>query len=324
MSRKPNTVKKIFYPLILSLFCTQYLQAQKTDSLVQKLDSLHALPDSAGGRKINTAKTAYNERTKITFPVYFGLLATDFTQEMTGPFHTPSGSWRKVAGFVVIEGVLFFLDKPVQRYATGLMERNNSFRGVSHFVTNFGAAYEGYTLAAFGLYGLVFKNQKVKTTTLLATQSYLVSGAVEALGKLLTGRQRPSYLADGATEPSPTFHGPAFSLKNGSTSFPSGHTTGAFAAATVFAEEYRDIPWVPYLSYGAATLIGLSRITENKHWITDVFAGAALGYVTGLQVVRNYHRYAYLQNHKQSKGSVTFDLRFNYNHMEPGLTYRFR
>jgi hypothetical protein len=55
-----------------------------------------------------------------------------------------------------------------------------------------------------------------------------------------------------------------------------------------------------------------------------VFAGAGLGYVTGLQVVRNYHRYAYMQNHKPKKGSVSLNLQFNYDHFEPCVTYRFR
>lgn len=320
-------MKKIVVICLVCLFQVQLTQAQKIDSLAKKLDSLKKnvpASDSARGKKINTSPWSYNERTKINGSVYFALLGTDFTQEVAGPFHTPTSSWHKVVGFALLEGGMFLLDKPVQRYATDLMDRNSKFRGLSHTVTNFGAAYEGYTLAVFGLYGLVFKNQKMKTTTLLATQSYIVSAAVQALGKLITGRQRPNYLADGATEPSPTFRGPAFSLKNGSTSFPSGHTTGAFAAATVFAEEYRDLPWVPFLSYGAATLIGLSRITENKHWISDVFAGAGLGYITGLQVVRNYHRYAYLQNHKPAKGSLSLGLQFNYDHLEPCLTYRFR
>lgn len=317
-------MKKFILSSLVAFIAVHGIQAQNTDSLAKKLDSLRAHPDSSGGRKINTNQTAYNERTKINAPVYFTLLGTDFTQEVTGPFHTRTASWHKVAGFALLEGGMFLLDKPVQRYATDLMERNSSYRGLSTFVTNFGAAYEGYTLAAFGVYGWVFKNQKMKTTTLLATQSYIVAGAVEALGKFVSGRQRPNYLADGATDPSPTFHGPSFSAKHGSTSFPSGHTTAAFAAATVYAEEYRDLPWVPFVSYGAATLIGLSRITENKHWISDVFAGAGLGYVTGLQVVRNYHRYAYLQNHKEKKGSVTLGMQFNYDHLEPSLTYRFR
>src|SRR5438067_9736943 len=278
------------------LFIGQVTQAQKADTLIKKLDSLKQThKDSASGKKINVNATAYNEQTKITVPAYFVLLGTDFTQEVTGPFHSTKKTWGKVAGFAVIEGGLFLVDKPVQHYVTNLMGRNPNLKGLSHYVTNFGADYEIYTLAAFGVYGWVFKNQKMKTTTLLATQSYLVAGAVEALTKLVTGRQRPNYVIT-ETDPRPMFRGPAFSVKHGSTSFPSGHTTAAFAAATVFAQEYRDRLWVPILSYSAASLIGLSRITENAHWASDVFAGAALGYVTGLQVVRNYHRYAYLKN----------------------------
>ena len=306
------------------LFCTSCIQAQPTDTLIKKLDSLQARKDSVGGKKMNINRTAYNEQTRITVPAYFALLGTDFTQEVTGPFHSSGKTWKKVAGFALIEGGMFLLDKPVQRYATGLMARNPGFKGLSHYITNFGAVYEGYTLAAFGIYGWAFKNQKMKTTTLLATQSYLVAGAMEALVKFVTGRQRPNYLKDGSLTPDPVFRGPRFSLQYGSTSFPSGHTTAAFAAATVYAQEYRDRPLVPIISYSAATLIGLSRITENKHWISDVFAGAALGYVTGLQVVRNYHRYAYLQNHKQNKNTVSFSLQFNYDHFEPGLLYSFR
>ena len=297
----------------------------QSDTLIKKLDSLQTRKDSSGGKKININQTAYNENTRITIPVYFILLGTDFTQEVTGPFHSSHKSWNKVAGFALIEGGMFLLDKPVQRYASQLMERNKNYQSLSHYVTNFGATYEGYTLAAFGLYGWIFKNQKMKTTTLLATQSYLVAGAMEAIMKFITGRQRPNYLESIESEPRPVFRGPSFSVHHGSTSFPSGHTTAAFAAATVYAQEYRDRPWVPILSYSAASLIGLSRITENAHWISDVFAGAALGYVTGLQVVRNYHRYAYLQNHKSNTiKSISFGAQYNYDHIEPALTVTFK
>jgi membrane-associated phospholipid phosphatase len=83
-----------------------------------------------------------------------------------------------------------------------------------------------------------------------------------------------------------------------------GHTTLAFAAATVYAMEYRNKPLIPVLAYTAASLIGLSRITENKHWATDVVAGAALGYLSGRQVVNNYHRYAKLKAPQQKHHSV--------------------
>ena len=310
--------------MVLALLWTHQAFSQKVDTLAKKLDSLHAKKDSAGGKQINTNAAAYNESTQITPPAYFALLGTDFTQEVTGPFHSTKKTWKKVAGFAVLEGGMFLLDKPVHRFAVDLLNRNPGFRGLSHDVTNFGAAYEIYTLGALGVYGWVFKSPKVKTTTFLATQSYVVAGAMESILKVLTGRQRPNYLGDGLAHPSPLFHGPFYFSINTSTSFPSGHTTAAFAAATVYALEYRNHPWVPIVAYSAASLIGLSRITENKHWISDVFAGAALGYVTGLQVVRNYHRYAYLQNHKKTIKSISMSMQYNYNHIEPALLMNLR
>lgn len=319
-------MKKAILLLLFLFFFMQLIRAQKTDSLAKKLDSLktNQVMDSAKGRKININRSAYNERTKLNGRVCLTLLWTDLAQEITGPFHAPARSWRKVLAFTILEGGLFVADKPVQCYATSLMERNSNLKSVSSYVTNFGAQYEIYTLAAFGAGGWIFDNPKMRTTTLLATQSYIIADVAERLTKFITGRQRPDYIPEGATHPNPEFRGPGYSLKNLSTSFPSGHTTVIFAAATVYAEEYPNVPWVPYVAYGAATLVGLSRITENKHWISDVFAGAALGYVTGLQVVRNYHRYACLQNHKQNKGTISFNLQFNYDHLESAVIYRFR
>src|SRR5881275_3182306 len=76
----------------------------QSDTLIKKLDSLQTRKDSSGGKKININQTAYNENTRFTIPVYFILLGTDFTQEVTGPFHSSHKSWQKVAGFALIEG----------------------------------------------------------------------------------------------------------------------------------------------------------------------------------------------------------------------------
>jgi hypothetical protein len=96
----------------------------------------------------------------------------------------------------------------------------------------------------------------------------------------------------------------------------------AFAAATVFAMEYKNRPWIPVFAYSAASLIGISRITENRHWTTDVVVGAALGYLTGRQVVNNYHRYAELKAPKQQK-SLSLNIQYNFGHIMPGLVYKF-
>ena len=61
-------------------------------------------------------------------------------------------------------------------------------------------------------------------------------------------------------------------------SFPSGHTTNAFAGAAVLNREFSNkYPLISVLGFAAATSTGILRVANNKHWITDVIAGAALG-----------------------------------------------
>ena len=67
-------------------------------------------------------------------------------------------------------------------------------------------------------------------------------------------------------------------------SFPSGHTSNAFALATVAQRHYGWKIGAP--AYGLACLMGISRIHQDKHWLSDVFAGATLGYISGRTVTR--------------------------------------
>jgi membrane-associated phospholipid phosphatase len=196
----------------------------------------------------------------------------------------------------------------------------------SQYVTNFGGSYEGYTLAVLGAYGLIFKKEKEKTTTLLATQAYVTAAAIETAIKYLTGRQRPSYNDPVTGATNHTFHGPFSHFLNGSfESFPSGHTTVAFAAATVFAMEYKDIKIVPIIAYSAATAIGLSRIVQNQHWASDVLVGAALGFLSGRQVVNNYHRYSKIKiEAAKKKNTLSFNLNYFNGTLMPGCIYTFR
>lgn len=61
-------------------------------------------------------------------------------------------------------------------------------------------------------------------------------------------------------------------------SFPSGHTATAFMAATMLHKEYGwRSPWFSIGGYSVAALVGVSRIMNNRHWATDVFAGGVIG-----------------------------------------------
>jgi membrane-associated phospholipid phosphatase len=317
--------RTIFFMLLV---CSSFAGFSQTDTLIKKLDSLSKRTDSAGGQINNTAPKAYNESTQFTVSSFFVLQASNLKQSFTKPFHMTKQNWKDFGKFALVTGALAFADEPIQKWALGLRNRNRGLQNISREITNFGGPYEGYTLGALGAYGFIFNNKKMQTTTLLALQSYITGAAVQSVVKFISGRQRPLAVNGNTLEAEPTFKGPFTTIRDAkgnklNSSFPSGHTTVAFAAATVYALEYKDKPWVPVLCYTSASLIGLSRITENKHWATDVLVGAALGYLTGKQVVNNYHRYAKLKAPKQLKNSVSFSMGYNYGHLTPGMVYRF-
>ena len=323
------TAYKRFIVLILTLI-SSVAYSQKTDSLGKKLDSLSHKTDSVGHQTNIIKPSAYNENTKITAPTYFILLGSDIKQQFLSPFTTTKKGWAKVGLFTIMTGALSFADEPIQRSTVKFVNNHQTFSNISNAITNTGGIYETITLGLLGTYGYAFHNEKVKTTTLLATQSYITSGILGYVIKNLTGRQRPSYFDPNRVEAEPKFMGPfaksghdAYGKKINS-SFPSGHATAAFAAATVYAMEYRDKPIIKFVSYGAATLIAMSRITENKHWVTDVIVGSMLGHLCGRQVVNNYHRYAKVQNDKtrQLKNKLSLNMQMMNGNFVPGLVYR--
>ena len=329
MRTKTGTSFFIIFILSLFLMIPVCSYTQQVDTLIKKLDSLQLKKDSIGKPQLNNiTPEAYNENTKLTPSSYLILIGSDLKQAFTKPFHMKKKDWLNAGAFVVLEFGLSFADKSIQSNALQLRTNSKTVRDISNYVTQFGGLYEVYTLVGMGAYGFIFKKNKLVTTTFLATQAYLVGEAVSGVTKFITGRQRPDYYTSATSNPDPTFHGPFSGVRDLSgnkinSSFPSGHTTVAFAAATVFAMEYKDKPLIPILSYTVATLIGLSRVTENRHWFTDVLAGAVLGYFTGKQVSDNYHRYAKLKAPAQKKNTVVFNLDYRFGKPMPGIIYKF-
>lgn len=113
---------------------------------------------------------------------------------------------------------------------------------------------------------------------LLVFVAVATSGLAVQLLKHTVGRARPR-LAGGAGAFS--FH--PVSLGNGFASFPSGHTTSAFAAATALAFL---VPRGRVALFALAAAIGASRVVVGEHYPSDVVGGAALGIVTSLALAR--------------------------------------
>jgi membrane-associated phospholipid phosphatase len=130
--------------------------------------------------------------------------------------------------------------------------------------------------ASFYAVGLFDKNPYTRQTGLLAAEALADVTILEEVMKGVTRRLRPSDIP-----PYGNFSDTFFKANSNpfSSSFPSGHTISAFAVATVIAGRYgKRHRWVPFVAYGAAGVIGFSRITLQAHFPSDVFLGAALGY----------------------------------------------
>ena len=63
---------------------------------------------------------------------------------------------------------------------------------------------------------------------------------------------------------------------SGQASLPSGHSAVAFAFATSLADDIHR-PWATVGLYGMATAVAWSRVNDNRHWFSDVAAGALVG-----------------------------------------------
>ena len=112
------------------------------------------------------------------------------------------------------------------------------------------------------VYGLNLLGKKgvhdVKELTKITGYSIVITGVSVASIKLLTGKERPD--------------------ESDCTSFPSGHTATAFMCAEILYQEYKDESILyGILGYTAAATTGYLRVYNDKHWFSDVLAGAGFG-----------------------------------------------
>lgn len=113
--------------------------------------------------------------------------------------------------------------------------------------------------AVYGLdlLGVKGKHDAIDQTIILATAYTLMGVSVNSL-KTITKVERP----DGSSR----------------NSFPSGHTATAFMGAELLRREYWDVsPWIGVAGYAVAAGTGFFRMYNNRHWLTDVIAGAGIG-----------------------------------------------
>lgn len=108
------------------------------------------------------------------------------------------------------------------------------------------------------------------------------AGLLTAAAKTVIGRERPSAHGNGESD---SFE--PFTFESEDNSFPSGHTSQAFALAAVIAGHTHN-RLLHLAAYGGAGAVGIARIAADRHFASDVVAGAILGTVVGHAVVRRF------------------------------------
>lgn len=223
----------------------------------------------------------------------FMTLGGDALYVLSSPARMTCGDALKLFGLTAATlGCIALMDDPVDRGfvpAGKEMEVGDAF-GPARRLARIGYVYDRvspkYVLAGISASmlagGIIFRDQKLIQTTRLMAESFLIASAFTAAGKGIFGRSRP-YTGDGPCE----FDVLEISGSIDYRSFPSGHTTTAFAMMTVIAKQY-DQWWIKIPAYTLALSVGLQRIDSHYHWSSDVIVGGAIGYWVGSALVNRY------------------------------------
>jgi hypothetical protein len=260
-------LSKYFLSFLLILSIQSSLNAQdiKKDTIPGTKGKLDVAPE--------TVKEKIQERKLYSI--------SQFTREtvlfVKQPLRWQKEDWLIVGGLTAGTALLTFADRPLRDATQGVQRYNNSVYVVGGRV--FGEWYSITGVAAgFGLYGILAKDTAAKKISIELFQALAYSEVVTQLLKMTVGRARP-YLNQGPG----VFH-PFIGSSADFNSFPSGHSTSAFALSAVMARHAKTLP-LKILSFVPAGFTLFSRVYQDKHWVSDELIGAALGYFVGNWVV---------------------------------------
>jgi membrane-associated phospholipid phosphatase len=200
-------------------------------------------------------------------------IATDIVRDQKQIWTSPFRIKRQNAKWWLIFGAATGALIATDRFTSQQLPKTGHQVAFSRDVSQLGAVYTLVPLTG-GLYltGAVTGGSKLRDTGLLGGEALVDSLIVSEVFKAATGRQRPME-GDGGVH---FFHG--------SDAFPSGHTIGSFAFASVIAHRYHDNKPVVFLAYGLATMVGAARFGARQHSASDIVAGGVMGWFIGRHV----------------------------------------
>lgn len=202
--------------------------------------------------------------------------AVDTGRAVTAPLRWEGEDWLVFGGCAAVVGVsMATYDSHVRDNAQ--QDRSANSDRYSKYANTMGTIWSLGVLAGSATYGWVADDERALHAARDGLEASIIASVVICpVVKFAVGRERPRQDQDGSDD---------FRPFSGNSSFPSGHTTQAFTIATVVARTWSDQWYVGALAYGVAASVGLARINDNSHYLSDVLAGAALGTAVGWAVV---------------------------------------
>ena len=186
----------------------------------------------------------------------------------------PRAAIGVLGGAILTTLVWLLLDTPMLAWAEGV--QSETTENIIRIINRFGGGMNPVLIVAFFLVaGIAYLQPRWVSYSIAMAIAGLSAGILGQLIKRLAGRARPE-LWLGASHYAP----------GSSTSFPSGHTVGAFALAGVLIFGSRNLP-LRIVALLLAIAVGLSRVLAFRHWTSDVTASAVVGLVTAWVITRN-------------------------------------
>ncbi len=260
---------RYFFFWSLFLLTTGQAFAQTDSSAVSAAhDTVPTVRDTASFTKTSTGDSAIRYRIN---GAYLRSIVEDLAYTASRPFHWGPKDFTRFGVVIGTAGVLMAGDYEIKQ----LFARNHTnFQDqVAHQIEPFGNAYSPYLIVGMYLAGVVGKQRQLEHASLMTAKSLLISTALYTFTKIVVRRQRPSF------GDNPFNYNAPFTNDKQHTAFPSGHMLTVTTVATALSEIYgEDHPWVPWVAYSVAGLTGVSRLYHNRHWSSDVWIGASLGY----------------------------------------------
>lgn len=257
---------KILYSLslcgVLLLHLNANAQSDTTASQITDTTNTREEPT------LTAADTAIRYRINGT---YLASIWSDLKYTVSRPAHWQKKDFTKLGIVLGTAGGLLAVDYEVKQFF--LRNHTSFWNSVTNQVEPFGNAYSPYLVGGMYVAGVISHNRKLEHTSLMTAKSLLLSTLLYTFTKSVVRRGRPTYYDD------PLVFNAPFSMDKYHTSFPSGHMLTVTTVATALAEAYgEEHPWVPWVTYTIAIMTGTTRLYQERHWSSDVWLGASLGY----------------------------------------------